>query len=96
MGEVTEIILGWRKSRSLIVKGLMFDTKESDWQWRSYSNVTSQGVPLWLNGLRIWCHHCCGAGSIPGLETSACMGEAKKVTICFGMNFRKLILRIER
>ena len=39
---------------------------------------------MWLSGLRIQhcqCHdlgHCCGAGSIPDQETSACLGNGEK------------------
>ena len=45
------------------------------------------GVVLWLSGLRTWpCHcsglgHCCGAGSVPGLETSTCREWPKKKKI---------------
>ena len=36
------------------------------------------GVPQWLSGLRIQCCHCCGAGLIPGLGTSASCGCRQK------------------
>ena len=47
----------------------------------------SPGVPWWLSELCIWscwscpcCSlgHCCGTGSIPGPETSACLGCSQK------------------
>ena len=42
------------------------------------------GVPLWLNGLRIWCCHCsslacyCDVGFIAGPGTSTCRGYSQK------------------
>ena len=38
------------------------------------SKEETTGVPWWLSGLKIWCCFCCGAGSIPSLGTSACLG----------------------
>lgn len=45
---------------------------------------STAGAPWWLNGLRIWCCHCCGSGgcygggSIPGPGTSACPSCSQK------------------
>ena len=45
---------------------------------------SSQGDPLLLSRLKIWCCHCCGSGhsngqgSIPGLGTSTCHGGSQK------------------
>ena len=50
-------------------------------------NKNNRGVPLWCSGLKIWRCHCsgsgclCGAGSIPGLGSSACCMCGKKDTI---------------
>ena len=44
---------------------------------REIKNQTCE-IPLWLSRLRIWhCYcfilgNCCGASSVPGLETSTC------------------------
>ena len=37
-----------------------------------------EGVPLWLNRLRIQHCHCCGVGSIPGKGTPHAPGPDKK------------------
>ena len=45
---------------------------------------STQGVPMWLNGLRIWHCHCSGWGCcygarlIPGLRTCTCCGRGQK------------------
>ena len=46
--------------------------------------IRKHGVLWWCSGLRIWrchcsgLHHCCGAGLIPGLETSICCRCGRK------------------
>ena len=53
------------------VPSIMSDAEEEGIQRR-------RRAPWWLSGLRMWhCHcyglgHCCGTGSVPGLDTSAC------------------------
>lgn len=48
--------------------------------------MSSQGVSLWHRRLRIPCCHCsgsgsnCGAGLIPGPETSVCHGHGQKTS----------------
>ena len=39
------------------------------------------GVPWWSRGLRVWHCHCCGAGSIPGLDSYACCGLSQKMML---------------
>ena len=39
---------------------------------------TFPGVPWWPSGFRIWCCHCCGAGSTPGPGTSTGHEQGKK------------------
>ena len=53
---------------------------------RAVSKAPESGVPLWCSGLRVQhCHsrglglgRCCGAGSILGSGTSACLGSGQK------------------
>lgn len=46
--------------------------------------ITTVGVPWWLNVLRVWGYHCCGSGccfgtgSIHGPGTSVCLKCSKK------------------
>ena len=38
------------------------------------------GVPWWRRGLRIWCCHCCGRGSIPGPGNFPMLPKKKVLT----------------
>ena len=39
-----------------------------------FKSTQVPGVPWWLSRWSIQLHHCCGAGSLPNLGTSACHG----------------------
>ena len=39
--------------------------------------IKTVGVRWWLSGLGIWHFHCCGRGSMPGLELPNAVGMTK-------------------
>ena len=53
---------------------------ELTWTQTDVKIEHTQGVPLWLSGLRVWCGsgRCCGSDSTPGLETSTCCRWSQK------------------
>ena len=44
---------------------------------------------MWLNGLRIWCCHCCGAGLIAGPGISTCLGHSQNETQQYDSGVKK-------
>ena len=43
-----------------------------------YMANANSSIPLWINRLSIWCGHCCGASSVPGLRISTCCRHSPK------------------
>lgn len=70
------------KPRSLKICYLKCKLAWSSWSSWQLSMLFQKnkplGVPWWCRGLRIWCCHCCGMGSIPILEISACWECSQK------------------